>query len=78
MIEDFRQHLQARPFEPFAMVTTSGHRFRASSAEHAGLDRRGNRVLVWFEDGGGVTLSGLHIAAVAKDGKRTLRSSRGK
>jgi hypothetical protein len=38
MIEDVRQHLAARPFEPFVIVTSSGHRYRVPSADHAGIN----------------------------------------
>lgn len=66
MIEDVRQHLLARPFEPFVIVTSSGHRYRVPTAEHAAINPKGSRVVVWFDDGSGVTLSGLHITAVEK------------
>jgi hypothetical protein len=66
MIEDVRHHLEAGPFEPFAIVTSSGHRYDVPSADHAGINPRGNGVVIWFDDGGSVTLSALHIAAVEK------------
>jgi hypothetical protein len=72
MIEDIRQHLAARPFEPFLIVTSSGNRYRVPSAEHAGTNPRGNRVIVWFDDGSSVTVSGLHIAAVEKEAPQTV------
>ncbi len=64
MIEEVRQRLLARPFEPFVIVTSSGQRYRVPTAEHAAINPKGNRVVVWFDDGSGVTLSGLHITAV--------------
>lgn len=67
MIGDVRQHLGARPFEPFVIVTSSGQRYRVPSSEHAGINPRGSRVVVWFDDGSSVTLSGLHIVAVEKE-----------
>jgi hypothetical protein len=67
MIEDVRQHLAARPFEPFVIVTSRGHRYRVPSSEHAGINPRGSRVVVWFDDESSVTLSGLHIVAVEKE-----------
>lgn len=66
MIEDVRDHLQAGPFEPFAIVTSSGDRYNVPSADHAGINPRGNRVVIWFDDGGSLTLSALHITAVEK------------
>ena len=66
MIADVRQNLQAGPFEPFAIITGSGHRYDIPSADHASINPAGNRVVIWFDDGGGVTLSALHITAVEK------------
>lgn len=66
MIEDVRHHLDAGPFEPFAIVTRSGHRYGIPSPDHAGISPRGNRVVIWFDDGGSITLSALHITAVEK------------
>ena len=67
MIEEIRQHLAARPFEPFLILTSGGNQYRVPSAEHAGINPRGNRVVVWFDTGGSVTVSGLHIVAVEKE-----------
>jgi hypothetical protein len=59
--------LQAGPFEPFTIVTSSGNRYRIASADHAGVNPQGTRVVIWFDDGGGVTISGLHIAAIEEE-----------
>jgi hypothetical protein len=67
MIVDVKHHLQSRPFEPFAIVTSAGQRYPVPSPEHAGIHPRGHRVLVWLDDGAGITISGLHIASVEKD-----------
>lgn len=64
MIAEVRQRLLARPFEPFVIVTSSGQRYRVPTPEHAAINPKGSRVVVWFDDGSGVTLSGLHITAV--------------
>jgi hypothetical protein len=70
MIPDVRQHLQAVPFEPFVIVTSSGHRYRVASSDHAGVSPQGNRAVIWFDDEGSVTVSSLHIAAIEKDAPR--------
>ena len=67
MIAEVRQHLQAAPFEPFAIVTSSGKRYRVPSPDHAGTNPQGSRVVIWFDDESSVTVSGLHIAAVEKE-----------
>lgn len=66
MIADLRQLLQAGPFEPFAIVTSSGNRYPIASADHAGVNPQGSRVVIWFDDDSSVTLSGLHIVAIEK------------
>jgi hypothetical protein len=66
MIADIRHHLETGPFEPFSIVTSSGNRYHIASADHAGIDPRGSRVVIWFDDGGSVTVSGLHIVAIEK------------
>ena len=67
MIADIRELLEAGPFEPFFIVTSSGKRYRVASTDHASTNPRGSRVLVWLGDDSSVTISGLHIAAVEKN-----------
>ena len=68
MTPDIRQFLTAAPFEAFSIVTSSGSRYPVPSRDHAGVNPSGNRVVIWFDDGGGVTISALHIAAIEKNG----------
>ena len=70
MIHDIRQRLNARPFEPFIVVTSGGTRYRIPTAEHAGINPQGNRVIIWFDDGGGVDVAGLHIVALEREAPR--------
>ena len=67
MIGDIRQRLNARPFEPFVVVTSGGTRHRVASAEHVGINPQGNRVMIWFDDGSGVDVAGLHIVTLERD-----------
>jgi len=67
MTADVRHHLDARPFEPFSIVTSSGQRYRVATADHASVNPRGSRTVVWFDDDSSVTVAGLHIAAIEKD-----------
>jgi hypothetical protein len=67
MIADVRQRLQAGPFEPFVIVTSSGHRCRVATADHAGVNPQGSRVILWFDDESSLDISGLHIAAIEKE-----------
>ena len=66
MIADIRHHLEARPFEPFTIVLSSGDRHQIATADHANVGPSGSRMIVWFDDDGSVTLSGLHIVAIEK------------
>ena len=66
MIADIRQHLEAAPFEPFTIVTTSGRRYAVPSADYAGLNPQATRVVVWFGNDASVTIAGLHVAAIEK------------
>ena len=67
MIADVRHHLDARPFVPFSIVTSSGVRYRIATADHAGVNPQGTRTVVWFDDEGSVTVAGLHISAIEKE-----------
>ena len=66
MIGDLRHHLEAGPFQPFVIVTSSGHRYPIASADHAGIHPRGTRVVIWLDDESSVTVSGLHIVTIEK------------
>jgi hypothetical protein len=74
MVADIRQHLQATPFEPFTIITSSGRRYPVPSADHANFNPQGTRVVVWFDDDASVTIAGLHVTAIEKgnpDGDET-------
>ena len=66
MAHDIGQYLSAVPFEQFSIVTSSGRRYPIPSSDHAGIIPTRNRVVIWFDDGGSVTISALHIAAIEK------------
>ena len=66
MIEEIRRLLSLRPFEHFRIVTSSGEHYDVPTPDHAGLNPRHSRVVVWFDDDSSVTLSSLHITAIEK------------
>jgi hypothetical protein len=70
MIEEIYRLLSLRPFERFRIVSSSGEHYDVPTPDHAGLNPRHNRVVVWFDDGGSVTLSSLHITAIEKTAGR--------
>jgi hypothetical protein len=71
MIGDVRNFLEARPFQPFVIVTTGGQRYRVPTPEHAGTNPNRSRVVIWFDDGSSVTIAGLHVAAIEKGAVET-------
>ncbi len=70
MIADIRQVLQAVPFEPFTIVTSSRKRYRVATADRADINPQGSRVVVWFDDDSSVTISGLHISSLEKEAQK--------
>lgn len=66
VIGDIRQQLEVAPFEPFTIVTSSGGRYSVPTADHVGLNPRGRRAVVWFDDDSSVIVAELHIAAIEK------------
>jgi len=70
MVADVRQNLDKRPFVPFSIVTTGGNRYRVATADHADIDPRGTRLMIWLDDEGSVIVPGLHIASVEREGAR--------
>ena len=66
-IADIQRLLGQRPFVPFLIVTRSGQSYRVASPEHAGLNPRGSRVHVWFDDDTGVTIAALNVVALEKE-----------
>ena len=66
-IADIQRLLGQRPFIPFLIVTRSGQSYRVASGEHAGINPRGSRVHVWFDDDTGVTIAELNVVAVEKE-----------
>ena len=75
MVADIRQFLGSGPFEPFVIVTSSGNRYRVTSADHATVNPQGSRVVVWFDDESGVIISGLHIAAIEKGAPQKAKAA---
>ena len=66
MIRDVRHHLEARPFEPFFIILSSGSRYHVPSRDHANINPQDSRVVIWLDDDSSVTVAGLHIVAVEK------------
>jgi len=74
MIDEIRKRLQFRPFEPFFVVMSSGQRYRVASGERAAVNPKGDRIVIWFDDGGSVDVSRLHISALEKEAAQPASS----
>ena len=67
MIDDIKQRLEGNPFLPFSIVTSGGMKYRIASRDHADINPKGNRVVIWFDDGGSALVASLHITAIEDD-----------
>jgi hypothetical protein len=63
MIADVRERLERVPFVPFLIRTSDGHQYSVPTADHAHIHPRGNRLVVFIDDGTAV-LGPLHINSV--------------
>lgn len=64
MIAEFDAYLKQRPFQPFVLVTSAGQKYRVASPDHAHVHARRTRVMIDFDEGGGVVIAALHMAAI--------------
>ncbi len=74
MIANIRQFLEAGPFAPFFIVTSSGNRYRVATADHASINPRGSQVVVWFDDSS-VIISGLHVTALEREAPHKAKAA---
>ena len=51
MIDEIRKRLQRVPFVPFSVGTSDGHEYGVASVDHAHISPRGNRVVVFDDEG---------------------------
>jgi hypothetical protein len=63
MVKQIGRLLARTPFEPFSIVTTSGHEYPVDHPENAAIVA-GRVVVALPNDEGVVTLGGLHIAEI--------------
>lgn len=64
VIADIRQLLEAQPFEPFSILTSSGKQFRVPTSDHGSINPQGTRVIIFWDDESHVTISPLHIVTI--------------
>ncbi len=64
MTADIRQFLEARPFVPFSIITSSGKNYRVATPDHVSINPKGTRVIVYFDDDSHVAITPLHISSL--------------
>jgi hypothetical protein len=69
VIPRIRELLHAAPFEPFAVRTSDGRQYAVPTPDHAAVHPTAPRVIVFLDNGGQIDISGLHLAAVVKNGQ---------
>ncbi len=67
VIADIVHLVEAQPFTPFSIVTSSGQRYNVPTADHIGFNPKRTRVIVYFDDDGHVPIAPLHITAIEVD-----------
>jgi hypothetical protein len=64
MIDEIRKRLERVPFSPFSVGTSDGHEYAVPTVDHAHISPRGNRVVVFDDEGTSAILGPLHINGI--------------
>ena len=64
MIADVRRRLERAPFVPFVIRTSDRHEYSVPTVDHAKISPRGNRVVVFTDEGATAILGPIHINSV--------------
>ncbi len=64
MIGDVRQRLDKVPFEPFAIRSSDGREYPVSTRGHAHISPRGDRIVVFLDEGPAITLGPVHVNSI--------------
>ena len=66
MIDEIRKRLHRVPFVPFSVRTSDDHEYSVPAVDHAFITARGNRVIVYDDEGTTAILGPLHINSVVE------------
>ena len=69
VIPRIRELLHAAPFQPFTIRTSDGREYVIPTADHAAVNPKRTRVIVFSDNDCQVEVAGLHVAAVLRNGK---------
>jgi hypothetical protein len=64
MIADVGERLDKVPFEPFAIRSSDGREYPVPTRDHAHISPRGNRIVVFLDEGPAITLGPLHVNSI--------------
>ena len=64
MIADVRERLERVPFVPFMIRTSDEHEYSVPTVDHATISPRGNRVVVFTDEGATAILGPIHINSI--------------
>jgi hypothetical protein len=67
MVADLRKLVARRPFVPFTIHTVDGGAIRVPTIDHVHVTPKGDRVFVFFDDGGLDWIRPLMISRVTVD-----------
>ena len=69
MIPRIRELLHATPFLPFTIRTSGGREYIVPTPDHAAINPKGSRVIVFADDDSQAEVSALHLATIVKNGQ---------
>jgi hypothetical protein len=69
MIPRIRELLHSTPFIPFTIRTSDGREYVVPTADHAAINPKGSRVIVFADDDSQAEVAALHVATVVKNGQ---------
>jgi hypothetical protein len=64
MIADVRRRLEQVPFVPFVIHTSDAHEYSVPTVDRAKISPRGNRVVVFTDEGATAILGPIHINSI--------------
>ena len=64
MIDEIRKRLSRVPFIPFSVRTSDGQEYAVATIDHAHISPRGNRAVVFDDEGTSAILGPLHINGI--------------
>ena len=69
MIPRIRELLHSTPFIPFTIRTSDGREYTVPTADHAAINPKGSRVIVFTDDDRQAEVAALDVTTVVKNGQ---------